>query len=89
MFLERMHLRLAGSCAAGHQEWTAAARYRAFHNDENQRQRQAWFAHDLDTVQLFKAAVGDDIAGAAGTRLFVVNRDTGEVIDPDPANGGR
>ncbi len=87
MFLERIHLRLAGSCGAGHQEWTAAARYRAFHNDENQRQRQAWFAHDLDTVHPRKAAVGKGVGSPP--RLSVVNRDTGEVIDPDHANGGR
>ena len=49
MFLERMHVRLAGSCAAGHQDWTAAARYRAFHNDVNQAQRQARFTADCQT----------------------------------------
>ena len=92
MFLERMHLRLAGSCAAAHQEWTAAARYRAFHNDANQRQREAWFAHDLDIVPPGayprQVAVGDALGVVGLPRFFVVNRDTGEVTNPDPANGG-
>lgn len=91
MFLERMHLRLAGSCAAGHQDWTAAARYRAFHNEVNQAQRQAWFSHDCQTDYPRQAPNLDDNADDAHADDFdgvddegehlVVDQITGEVID--------
>lgn len=102
LFLERMHQRLTGSCVTGHQEWAAAARYRAFTNETAARERAAWFAHDLETVRPrattapafedFEDPDEDVMAGGggiAGRRLWVVDPDTGEVIDPDAANGGR
>lgn len=85
MFLERMHLRLAGSCAAGHQDWTAAARHRAFHNDVNQAQRQARFTADCQTTYPPPATYVEDDAqfvpdDGTGEHL-VVDTITGEVID--------
>lgn len=87
MFLERVHVRLAGGCAAGHLEWTAAARYRAFHNDENTRQRAAWFAHDLQTAPQQVGTAGDGAEPLV--RLSLVDLVTGEVIDRTaPTSGG-
>ncbi len=94
MFLERMHLRLAGSCAAGHQDWTAAARYRAFTNDTNQAQRQAWFTADRqitfpppdtdlgdDTHLIHHLDDGDGDGGGGEGEDLVVDTETGVVSD--------
>lgn len=83
MFLDRMHARLANSCAAGHQDWPAAARYRSFCSDQNQRDRTAWFADDVETVR------PPTPPGPHPTRLALVDLHSGEVVDPGRPNGGR
>ena len=73
MFFERMHLRLAGSCAVTHQDWTAAARYRAFTNDTNQAQRRVWFTTDRETTPP-SPAIDHDGRRSSGTCAAGVDR---------------
>lgn len=83
MFLDRMHDRLANSCATAHQDWPAAARHRSYHNEANRRDRAAWFADDLESGP--PPSPGWQAPG----HLALVDLSSGEAIDPGPPKGGR
>ena len=81
--LDRMHFRLQDSCIAGHQDWPAAPRHRAYHTPDNQQARQRWFSADL-AVPASRSA-----DPARPGHLILVDTQTGEVHPPQEPNGGR
>lgn len=84
MFLDRLVGRLGNRCLTKHDEWPAAARHRAYLSEGSQQQRAGWFADDLATTRATTAHTDGDFGPFA-----VVNRDTGELLDPHRPNGGR
>ena len=84
MFLDRLVRRLGNRCLTKHDEWPAAARHRAYLSEASQQQRAGWFADDLATTRATTAHTDSDFGPFA-----VVNRDTGELLDPPRPNGGR
>lgn len=84
MFLDRLGGRLGDRCVTKHDDWPAAARHRAYLSQPSQQQRAGWFADDLTTT----AATTPPADGGFGP-FAVVNRDTGELLNPRRPNGGR
>lgn len=84
MFLDRLGGRLGDRCVTKHDDWPAAARHRAYLSQPSQQQRAGLFADDLTTT----AATTPPADGGFGP-FAVVNRDTGELLNPRRPNGGR